>query len=55
MSKSYKVAVVVGSLRQASVNRKAAEAVMMIVTCYHRNRASILLHHCKTHVLSVLG
>ena len=27
MSKSYKVAVVVGSLRQASVNRKAAEAV----------------------------
>ena len=27
MSKSYKVAVVVGSLRKASVNRKAAEAV----------------------------
>ena len=26
MSKSYKVAVVVGSLRKASVNRKAAEA-----------------------------
>ena len=30
MYKSYKVAVVVGSLRKASVNRKAAEAVQRL-------------------------